>query len=150
MNIKKASLKEVNWALAAIIALLGFAGCDKEQEMVMMYGVISPDYTIKGAVVNKETKKPIAGIRVTYESGFDSYVEPYALTDAKGEFNLKLRGGFLPLVPVFIEDIDGEENGLFKSEQFKVDFSKAEYTAKAGRGEYTVNVNVELTEIKDE
>ena len=149
--MKKRLIKSTNWVLAGILSILGFAGCEKEKEMVLMYGVMSPDYTIKGAVVNKETKKPIEGIRVTYESGFDSYIEPFVLTDEKGEFSLTLGGSFLPIVPVFVEDIDGEENGLFQPEQFDVDFSKAEYIPKpVVGGEFTVNVNVELTEIKGE
>ena len=149
MKLKRL-IKSMNGVLAGLLSILGFVGCENEESPVVMYGVMVPDYIIKGTVVNKETKKPIEGIRVSYESRFDSYIEPSVLTDEKGEFSLTLGGSFLPVVPVYAEDIDGEENGLFQPEQLDVDFSKAEYTPKPGRVEVAVNVNVELTEIKGE
>jgi len=55
MNINRRTfLKRMNWTLAGIIGLLGFAGCEKES---------GTNYTVKGEVVNKEDGKPIAGIR---------------------------------------------------------------------------------------
>jgi len=165
MSTKKAFFKGVNWALAAIIAMLGFAGCDKIA--AEEYGVPHADYTVKGAVIDKATGKPIKGIRVGYSPYF--YVTPeygvrqtpyqpksHVLTNDKGEFVLKdnfTRGGLqvidnVLVFPVFVEDIDGALNGLYESELLQVDFSKATKSGKPKswyEGEYTVTQNIELT-----
>ena len=162
MNInRRAFLKRMNWTLAGFIGILGFSGCDKFG--VDEYGVPHADYTVKGAVVNKATGKPIEGIRVGYDYGnIRMYGVPPAnyqpkasvLTNAKGEFKITDRfdiGDNKVILPVYVEDIDGEENGLFQSEILQVDFNKAEHSGKPKswyKGEYTVTQNVELTEIK--
>ena len=167
MKINRALIRGTNWALAGLISLLGFAGgCEKEN--LVEYGVPNADYTVKGVVVNKTDGKPIEGIRVRYTPYTGegpklmygvppSPYEPktYVTTDSKGEF--KLTENSFPVsnqtVPVFIDDIDGELNGLFKSDTLYVDFSKAEQTKKSHRwyeGEYTVTVKVELKEVENE
>ena len=168
---RRTFIKEMNWTLAGIIGMLGFAGCVKigTEE----YGSPHADYTVKGAVLNKATKKPIEGIRVGYSPEIratpmygtpTAYYEPKAhvLTDAKGEFKLtnkfhageyQLGSDNRPILPVYVEDIDGEKNGLFQSESLQVDFSNAEHSGKSKswyQGEYTVNMNIELTEIENE
>jgi len=172
---RRTFIKKMNCGLAGIIGLLGFAGCNKNEngkDYPVEYGSPHADYTVKGAVVNKTNGKPIKGIRVGYICAFCPVPEygviptPYqlkshVLTDAKGEF--KLTGSFgigefqiidnKPTLPVSVEDIDGEENGLFQSEYLQVDFSKAERSGKPKswyEGEYTVNLNVELTEIDNQ
>ena len=157
-------IKSINWGLAGVIGLLGFAGCDiigaKE------YGTPHGDYTVKGSVVNKATGKPIEGIRVGYSCEFCGGLmygvlpAPYqpkahVLTNSKGEF--KLTDDFFPekdlKLPVYVEDIDGDKNGSFNSEYLEVDFRNAEHSGKAKswyKGEYTITVNVELTEIGNE
>ena len=170
MKTNKAFIKGINWVLAAIISMLGFAGCDSIG--ADEYGTPYADYTIKGVVVNKATGKPIAGIRVRYEPEsrvypmYGTVPAPYTpkahvLTNSKGEFKLtdnvctgeyRMIDGVL-MLRVSVEDIDGEENGLFQSEYLQVDFSKAEHSGKPKslyNGEYTVNINVELTEIKNQ
>ena len=153
---RRTFIKRMNWALAGIIGVLGFGGCEKDTVAV---------YTVQGTVHNKRTGKPIEGIRVGYSSnswGMQKYGVPttpynpkaHVLTNAKGEF--KLTDNFhneefqkvdnKPTLPVCVEDIDGEENGLFQAEYLNIDTSKAKYN----RGEYSVTVNVELTEIVNE
>ena len=162
---RRAFIKKINWTLAGILGMMGFAGCDKiftKEE----YGSPYAEYTIKGAVVNKTTKKPIEGIRVGY--GCDSCPVPeygvpsapyqlksHVLTNAKGEF--KLTDKFFPenykILPVVVEDIDGEKNGSFKSETLQVNFKDAVHSGKPKswyHGEYTVTVNVELSEKENE
>ena len=156
---RRTFIKRVNWALAGIITTLGYSSCGKELD--------SPDgvYTVKGAVTNKATGKPIRGIRVGYSSGYigpqpmyGTITTPYTskahvLTDSKGGFKLsdRFRAEEIyliddaPTLPVFVSDVDGEENGLFQSEFFQVDFSNAQRS----RNEYTVNMDVELTEIEN-
>ena len=160
-------IKKMNWGLAGIIGMLGFSSCERgEKEVVCEYGTPHADYTVKGSVVNKATGKPIEGIRVGY--GCNSCPVPeygviptpyipksHVLTNSKGEF--KLTDSFFPVkdltLPVSVEDVDGEKNGSFQSEILQVDFSKAEHSGKPKswyEGEYTVTVNVELTEINVE
>jgi len=160
---RRAFIKKMNWTLAGIIGMLGFVGCKK---ITCEYGSPYADYTVKGTVVNKATGKPIEGIRVGYNSQYISTAmygvipTPYqpkvhVLTNAKGEF--KLTNSFSveenQTLPVYVEDIDGEKNGLFQWERLQVDFSNAEHSGKPKRwykGEYTVNMNIELTEIEKE
>jgi len=160
-------IKSMNWALAGIMGLLGFAGCKKEQ-VYIEYGSPPADYTVKGKVVNKANRKPIEGIRVGYDGGvYAMYGVPPApygpkasvTTNAKGEFKLTDRlyvvelyrnGNDKPILPVYVNDIT---NGLFQSEILQVGFSNATQSRKPQRGyggEYTVNLDVELTEIDPE
>jgi putative lipoprotein (rSAM/lipoprotein system) len=175
---RRVFIKKMNWALAGIIGMLGFAGCEKEKEKekedekengdnnLLEYGSPYADYTVKGAVVNKATKQPIEGIRVGYPDPNVVYalygpppasyeLKPYVMTNTKGEF--KLTGEFFPeenkILPVFVEDIDDENNGLFKPEILQVDFKDAVHSGKSEdwyKGEFTVTLNVELTEIEKE
>ena len=160
-------IKRMNRGLAGIIGLLGFSSCEKVEIFgAKEYGTPHADYTVKGAVTNKATGKPIEGIRVGYSCESCPVPEygviptPYmpkshVLTNAKGEF--KLTDSFFPeknlKLPVSVEDIDGENNGSFQTEVLQVDFKNAEQTKKAKswyNGEFTVTVNVELTEINVE
>ena len=164
---RRTFIKKMNWALAGIIGMLGFASCEEVEEIgTEEYGAPHADYTVKGAVHNKANGKPIKGIRVGYSC--ESCPQPeygviptlyqpkaHVLTDEKGEF--KLTDSFFPeknlKMPVIVEDIDGEENSRFEQEILEVDFSKAELTKKPDRwyeGEFTVTVDVELTEIENE
>ena len=160
-------IKSMNWALAGIMGLLGFVSCRANYE----YGSPYADYTVKGKVINKVNRKPIQGIRVGYgynSSGFHPMYgvpqTPYqpkayvsVTTNTKGEFKLTERSynlipieGTNGLIPVYVEDIDGTTNGLFQSETLQVDFSDAKHSGKSSHwyeGEYTVNLDVELTEI---
>jgi putative lipoprotein (rSAM/lipoprotein system) len=82
-------------------------------------------------------------------------LKTFVTTNAKGEFKLTENSFDSPkqIIPVFVQDIDGEENGLFQSEIIEVDFSKAVQSGKPGHwygGEYTVTMNVELTEVEPE
>jgi len=148
---RRVFIKKMNWALASGITMLGFASCEKES---------GANYTVRGAVVNKETGTSIEGVRVGYGSGpifgtlYGIIPTPYkpknhVKTNTRGEFILTDRFNddeFLMIenkrtLPVFVEDIDGEENGWYQPEYLQVEFSK---------GIHTVTVNVELTEIKDQ
>ena len=166
MKINRAFIKGTNWALAGLISMLGFAGC-RESEPIDEYGSPLADYTVKGAVVNKADGKPIEGIQVAigypYNEENMSYIDPelYLVktdsmtTNAKGEFKLTNKSIYdlKRTMPVFVQDIDGEKNGLFQSDTLHVDFSKAEHSGKQKDwyyGEFTVTLNVELNKIDPE
>jgi len=164
MKINRAFIKGTNWALAGLISMLGFTGC--EREGLMEYGTPNADYTVKGSVVSKADGKPIEGIRVGYDREPGPYLmygtapTPYnpkasVTTNAKGEF--EITENTFPVsdqtISVYVDDIDGEKNGLFQSDVLQVDFSNAKQTKKSKSwydGEFTVTVNVELNEIKDQ
>ena len=162
MNMdRRTFIKGMNRALAGVIAMLGFVGCEKFG--VDEYGTPHADYTVKGAVVSKATGKPIQGIQVGYVDNrvYPAYGPPPAyygpkasvLTNARGEFLLTDRYYYFddkkPTFPVSITD----SNGLFQPEYFEVDFNNAKHSGKSKswyEGEYTVNLNVELTEVEDQ
>jgi len=171
--MKKIVIKGINWILAGIMGLLGFAGCEKYDTPVygvqyVEYGVPSAHYTVKGTVVNSADEKPIAGIRLGYspevwdedafgpppEYGAASYV--YVISNDEGEFILTQR--LFPLssnkkLSVYVEDIDGEENGLFRSKMVEVDFENTVSSGASGswyKGEYTTTVTINLVEVEIE
>ena len=166
--MKKLFIKCTNSILAGIITMLGFSGCWENLEEYgsppKEYGTPYVDFTVKGTVVNEETQNPISGIRVGYhpqewnEDVFGHKPEysyyAYIITNTNGEFTLtrsSLR--ILDKVPVFIEDIDGEENGLFLSKMIEVDFKDAVQTQKGNEwynSEFTITTNIELVEAEIE
>ncbi|MDR2683705.1 MAG: radical SAM-associated putative lipoprotein [Dysgonamonadaceae bacterium] len=157
-------IKVANGILAGILTVLGFSSCEDigNGNGRVEYGTPNADYTVKGTVVDKASKKPVKGIRVGY-SPAPRIVPMYGVipteymerasttTDDKGEFKIteNLFPGEENPVSVYIEDIDGEENGSFVSDTLMIDFRNANQTGKKDnwyQGEYTVTVNVELTE----
>ena len=170
MKIKKGFIKGFNLVLAGLISLLGFVGCEKKGASYPLdeYGSPHADYTVKGTVVNKATGKPIKGIRVGYypvvqpepeygviATSFQLKSRVIVLTDTDGAF--ELTDNFFPeknlTLPVYVDDVDGEENGFFQSEEFEVDFSEAEKSGASGHwynGEYTMTVSFEQTEIEQD
>ena len=169
MKINKIIFKGINLALAGILSLLGFVGCEKHDPPE--YGSPHADYTVKGTVVNKNTGNPIKGIRVTYNTvrfGTMYGVIPtlytpksYVFTNPNGEFKLTDRFGAGEYIiedgsvkmTVHLEDVDEEENGLFLSVNQLVDFSKAEQSGKPKNwymGEYTLNMNFEMDEVENQ
>ena len=160
---RRTFIKNMNWALAGIIGMLGFTDCEKTESRIE-YGSPYADYTVKGTVVNKTTGKPIEGIRVGYfpEVWSDEYgtspeyyygPKKYVITNAKGEYKLSERSYHGYPKHIYGEDIDGEKNGSLQSKQLQIDFKDAVHSGKSKNwydGEYTVTVNVELTEIEKE
>ena len=165
MKINRAFIKGTNWALAGLLSLLGFSGCGLIEPMDE-YGTPNANYTVKGSVVNKTDGKPIEGIRVGYDSGYYVVPEygvppaPYTpktsvTTDTNGNFKFTANEFSVQnkKIPVYVDDIDGETNGLFQSEVIEVEFKKEDLGGKSNHwyeGEYTKTIKVELTEIKGE
>ena len=170
MKRNRTFIKFANWVLAGIISMLGFAGCliyGLEE-----YGTPYADFTVKGTVVEKATKKPIKGIQVGYSYPYDTGFAPmygpppapyaskaHVITDAQGAFTLTdrfyageyLTNASVPIIPVYVVDIDGATNGSFQPEYLEVDFSKVvpEDPDSWYGGKYTVTISVELTETED-
>lgn len=160
-KLSRPLIKGTNWALAGILTLLGFGACEKGS--MTEYGTPNADYTVKGTVVDKATGKPVKGIRVGYREPTNmlmygviptEYQRKAAVTtDDKGAFQIteNMFPGEVNPVPVYVTDIDGEENGSFASESLMVDFKNVKVGGKPKswyEGEYTVTVKVELSEQK--
>ncbi len=142
--MSKKLLKGTNWLLAGILGLLGFTGCEttsgKEE-----YGSPHADYTVKGKVVDKATQEPIEGVSVTMGYDPEHVMEP-VMTDENGMFELTT-GDRCPTL--YVDDIDGDENGAYESEEIELDIDDAVHTPGSGHwdeGDYTWTKNVELDE----
>ncbi|MDR2138210.1 MAG: radical SAM-associated putative lipoprotein [Tannerella sp.] len=164
-KINRSLIRNANRILAGILALLGFGGCEKKEVAVPEYGTPRADYTVKGVVVNRATGRPVKNIRVSYTALEQTIVEygvppvtysgdgPFAddVTGSDGTFKITQTMFAVPAnpVPVYVEDTDGEANGLFEPDSLTVDFRDAGRSGERDGwydGEYTVDVKVELTE----
>jgi putative lipoprotein (rSAM/lipoprotein system) len=128
--------------LAAALTALGFAGCLKddpgEDHIKLMYGTPSATFKVKGKVVSAESGTPVKNIRVVLvEVREGQEIIPYRLdtvyTHSGGEFSLANRT--FPSEAEFrvkLEDIDGEENGLFESKNITVVFERPKFTNGTG------------------
>lgn len=159
MKIERTFIRITNWILSGLLILLGFSSCDAPME----YGTPNADYTLKGKVVDKADAKAIKGIRV----GFNRYPGPMVMygvapspyfrllaadtTNAEGEYKFTEKFYIDEVstdsVQVFVQDIDGTENGSYRDTVLYVDFEDAEQSGKAKNwysGELTVEKTIEL------
>ncbi|MDR3251420.1 MAG: radical SAM-associated putative lipoprotein [Tannerella sp.] len=156
----KLLVRSINWVLAGVLTLLGFGNCTKDNTeeygvLTPEYGVPSAKYTVRGKIAGKADGKAVKGIRLGYapsSSNFPEYGVPLvgfniaaaAVSDANGNFILSNYDIPNPgsKVSIYVDDIDGDANGLFKSDTLHVDFSPAEQI----NGEFTVETDIQLTE----
>ena len=164
MAIKKSFIRVFNLFLATLLTLLGFSNCTEPE---VEYGVPNADYTVKGIVVNKTDAKPVKGIRIGFSRVYPEPVLMYGVvpqpyrsikadtTDLQGAY--KLSDNFSVgeiqenILPVYVQDIDGDENGAFNDTILNVDFENVKKTGKSTNwydGEYSIDVKVELTKKK--
>lgn len=108
--MKKVVLKTYAKALTAFFTLLGtITGCEFIQPRVE-YGTPSADFVVKGKVMDKSSQKPITDIRIIHKTGYTP-ANDTVKTNANGEFELKFVE--FPGVNhwIYVEDLDGTENG---------------------------------------
>ena len=163
MRRNKSLIKTLNWFLAGLLAILGFSNCEPRME----YGTPNADYTVKGTVVNKEDSKPVKGIRI----GYGYYPGPICMygvlpapytqlaadtSDTTGDYKLtqEFYAGDIHEneTPVYIQDIDGNENGLFRDTVININFDNATRSGKRTdwyEGELTIEFDIELTPKKE-
>jgi putative lipoprotein (rSAM/lipoprotein system) len=150
----------MNAAIASLLALLGFASCgDKNggDDSTVEYGTPYRVYNISGAVVDKDTKRPVEGIEVKVKMDSIRYAPANSelwtkKTGADGKFLLSqtpelANTGYKNALPIIATDIDGAANGAYKTDTFYVDYKNAVQTAPGANwllGEFTATVTVEL------
>lgn len=144
-------LQASNWALAAMLGMAGFTGCNPSNGSVSMYGVPWKSAAIKGKVLDHETKQPVPNIAVKLlwpDSLHPSAPDWAARTDASGAFKLT----DVPLgdsLQLAVHDVDGDANGAYLSDTVSVSFDNQD-TECVGcgnewfEGELTKNVRIEL------
>ena len=150
---------KIRWqyALGGLLALLGFSGCGKIGWGMTEYGQPHANYKVLGEVKDPDGK-PIEGIRVVVNPGPEhpSYFIDTLYTDAKGQFQKEQLRYTWPDEfkegKVKFEDVDGAENGSFKTKELKAsDLSIKQDKKGDGRwygGDFTITANATLE--KDE
>ena len=84
-------------------------------------------YAIQGKVTDRATNELIPGIEVKFVyPPHLSFPPSESMTDNKGDFKLS-NVVFLDSIPLIATDIDGEKNGLYRSDTIYVDYSKAQH-----------------------
>jgi len=152
-------LKTANLALAGLLAILGFStSCEGQADE---YGAPYAKYSIKGKVTNSENES-ISGIRVrTIPKEFAdlnfsdlNYPERYStLTDSNGDYSVHIEYMNADTFKIFVEDIDGIENGSYQSDSTVLD--KNEIKLSGGKGWYlgegskTIDFVLEKKETED-
>ena len=143
------------WLLGGLLALLGFSGCGKLGIFRCEYGSPHSDYKLVGDV--KDSKgNPIKGIRVVFDRN-PEYEEKYTAndtlyTDTKGHFEIEQASSvrLFETAIVKFEDVDGAENGSFKT-KILTDEEMVKEKTKKGDGKwyggvYTVHADAVLEE----
>lgn len=153
--MKSKFIRIFNLILAFSLSLFGFSNCD---DVRVEYGVPNADYAVKGKVIDKSNLKPIKGIRV----GFSPYPNimvmygvmptPYQstkadTTDISG--NYELTDNIFPTeeLTVYVQDIDGSENGLYNDTTLNIDMNNAIKSGKTSNwydGKYTLEQDIKL------
>ena len=143
----------ISWrrVLGNLLGVLGFSGCFLIS-CTKMYGCPSADYKLVGDVKSVR-KNPIPGIRVVFDRypENEKYGKDTLYTDAKGHFEKDLpdydwNEGSI----VKFEDVDGAENGSYRTKILTKDNLVIEQTEKGDNhwyeGAFSVHADAVLEE----
>ena len=155
----KKRIFSVRTLLSGVLAMLGFAGCEKAWNGECEYGMPMVDYRVIGEVTD-EAGKPLSGIRVIVKDkylynkdGDDKHTYNHegdtVYTDAKGAFqSAKINSGGIYQQRVVFDDVDGEANG---GEFSSIDMSIKDLDSKRIKkgdgwydGEYELSTKVQM------
>lgn len=139
------------WILTAIISLLGFSGCSKEEQMVCMYGTPTADYKAEGSVTDEEGN-PIEGIKVKVElrGYYNNPSETKSVySGGDGQF-ITPQYSNQEIISLTAIDIDGGNNGgEFEDKTINLQGIKPTLDKSNADGWYqgvkTYNVDIQLT-----
>ena len=133
--MKKKLLIRYTKILSTCLVFLGFAGCSSEEDpwknMRMEYGTPTADYKVTGRIVSAESGKAIPGIRVVFEKYWidalkneSVYRSDTLFVSSSGKFEFV--GNRVTWGSPFrlkVEDVDGLENGYYRSLEKQVTFT---------------------------
>lgn len=151
---------KINWkyALSGLLAILGFGSCDKDRPFfggggLVMYGQPHANYKFLGDVKD-ETGKAIPGIRVVFLPDGDqpSWENDTLYADRSGRFEKDCLKYDWPdeaaKAKVKFEDVDGAENGSFRTKTLTRDELKIKQTKKTedtwNKGDFTIEAKAVL------
>lgn len=122
--------------------LLSLVGCSSDGNgngggIVCEYGTPSAAFKISGKVVSAEDNKPIKAIKVVMIAGENNnegmVIHNSAVTsDANGEFLIKTSTFPLSKYIIKVEDVDGEENGLFNPSELLLTLKSNDFKNPSG------------------
>lgn len=157
-NIYRFILKGSNWILAGLLFMLGFnvVSCGVEDE----YGSPYAEFRVKGKVTDMNGN-PIGGVGITLKSTDDNKnLYPLAgdyemvmppLTQEDGSYDITFNSFPEHSLRIIAEDIDGPENGPFKTDSIDVEVGDLEGGKSWYMGKAQVNApDIKLKEEKEE
>jgi putative lipoprotein (rSAM/lipoprotein system) len=139
-------------------AALGLFGFQSSKPVPAESGTPSATFEVNGKVINAQTERPIADIKLLMKQKFEyqdtSFVEQVdsATTNAQGAFRLKHTD-----VPekteyiILIIDADDEKNGLFEDHDTVISFENAQFKNgdnKWYKGEVSKSIEIKLKPLK--
>ena len=179
-------LKLQNWFLVSLMSLLGFSGCRSTQELkteetpadpqpaerpqvnprptprseiVLMYGVPTANFQIKGKVVDSKNA-PVKGIQVLrLERGMDATADSIigdataiknytgnnaVTTAADGSFSINFSDRPYDEVRLLVRDVDGTANGSYHNKIYTITVKPENYEGGAGWDSGTAKLNVRI------
>lgn len=146
--------KLIRW----ILGILGFSTVATSCEvidniggggMVCMYGTPSADYVFNVEVIDSESHAPIEGLQLDISGHSSEYEYTPVTTSAEGKATLRLQTFPENNHTLFVQDVDGEENGLYASTRVIVSTDENDYKNPGNSGWYkgtaTHDVMIEMT-----
>ena len=178
-GMKVRYLKLKNWLLVTLMGALGLSGCHCHKklaepepdsnppavrdrgEMLLMYGVPTMNYQIRGQVKNTKGR-PVKDIRVNMlernmevkdgelqgdPEAINRWLEGSEVrTDKKGRFEIKNSGLPQEQVRLMVRDVDGKSNGDYKNRVVEMDVTPddVDRTNAGGWNQGTYNKEVKI------
>ena len=140
--MKTALAKGWKWLLGALLGVLGFEGCKDIGIFRAEYGQPHADYKLLGYVTD-DKGKAIPGIRVVFAPRTDDpdgWYNDTLYTDTRGHFEKeRLKYSWpdeLQNTVIRYEDVDGAENGSYKTLELKREDFQVKQTKKGDKNWY--------------
>ena len=139
--------------LSALLALLGFSGCEYIGRCE--YGCPHADYKLQGTVTDARTKQPVKNIRAVFCSGGLDVEYSYKdtlYTDESGKIERDYPSMTIDhtRLQVLLEDIDGDENGSYETLLLEKENLPVKQVKKGDKhwyqGSFTITADAELNE----
>ena len=154
--MKTALVKGWKLLLGAVLGLLGFSGCEEIGIFRCEYGMPHADFKLVGDVKDA-SGKGIEGIRVVFravEDEQETWENDTLYSDANGHFEKERLKHYWPdnaeKSSIKFEDVDGGENGAFKTKIMNQSDMTVEQTKKGSgswySGVFTIHAEAVLEE----